>query len=68
LPSPPREPSIWFACNDGADAVTIGALPEEYSRLAQELRERSALVGEFATRRDAFVAGWEAQMTADGMR
>jgi hypothetical protein len=45
LPDPPREPSIWFACNDGGEAVTIGALPEEYSKLAQELRASGVLIG-----------------------
>jgi hypothetical protein len=49
----PREPSIWFACNDGGEAVTIGALPEEYSKLAQELRASGVLIGEFYTREEA---------------
>jgi hypothetical protein len=40
LPAPPRDPSIWFACIDGGEAVTIGALPEEYSKHAQQLRAK----------------------------
>jgi hypothetical protein len=62
LPDPPREPSIWFACNDGGEAVTIGALPEEYSKCAQELRASGVLIGEFAAQHNAFVAAWESQV------
>lgn len=53
LPDPPREPSIWFACNDHGEAVAIGVQPEEYSKLAQELRDRGVLIGEFYTREEA---------------
>jgi hypothetical protein len=56
FPDPQREPSIWFACNDSGEAVTIGALPEEYSKLAIELRASGALVGEFYTREEALAA------------
>jgi hypothetical protein len=56
LPDPPREPSIWFACNDGGEAVTIGVAPQEYSKLATELRESGVLVGEFHTREEALAA------------
>jgi hypothetical protein len=60
LPPPPREPSIWFAVCDGGEATAIGALPEEYSNLAQELRVSGVLAGEFYTRAEALKAAREA--------
>jgi hypothetical protein len=35
---------------------------------ASALHADGALIGEFATQHDAFVAAWEAQMMAESMR
>jgi hypothetical protein len=63
LPAPPREPSIWFACIDGGEAVTVGALPEEHSKLATELRASGVLIGEFYSREEALEAAHAALAT-----
>jgi hypothetical protein len=68
LPDPPREPSIWFACNDGGEAITIGALPDEYARLAQELRASGVLIGEFYTREEALEAARAALASSNSKR
>jgi hypothetical protein len=56
------EAVVWFGCCDETRAWTIDAPLRMRELRATALRADGALIGEFATQHDAFIAAWEARV------